>query len=65
MLNMTSGILYVPNTNATVQLSARAGTTAMLGSEVICGMIQLSGSGDFSVNVNNSSAPGRNLFFVE
>jgi hypothetical protein len=65
MLNLTSGILYVPNTNATVQLSARAGTTATLGSQVICGMLQLSGSGDFTVNVNNNSAPGRNLYFVE
>ena len=35
------------------------------GSQVITGLLQLSGSGNFGVNVGQSAAPGRNLYLVE
>jgi hypothetical protein len=64
-LNISSGILYVPNVSATVRLSAKAGTTAQLGSQVIVGQLALTGSGNFTVNVGSNLAPGRNLYLVE
>ena len=62
-LNINSGILYVPG--ALMQLSAQAGTTAQLGSQVIVNTLQLSGSGSFNVNANQGAASGKNLYLVE
>jgi hypothetical protein len=64
-LNISSGIFYAPNVNTQVQLNSKSGSTVTLGSEVICGSLQLGGSGGYSVNVGQSSAPGRNLYLVE
>jgi hypothetical protein len=62
-LTINSGILYVPG--ALVQLSAKAGTTAQLGSQVIVNTLQLSGSGNFSVDAGQPGTPGRMLYLVE
>jgi Flp pilus assembly protein TadG len=64
-LNITSGILYVPNTSAQMNLSASGGTTAYAGAQVIVGMLQLSGSGNISVNTGSTLANGRQLYLVE
>ena len=64
-LNIGSGILYVPNANAQVNLTNNGSTTAKLGAEVIAGMLQLSGSGSFLVDTGPTEAPGRNLYLVE
>lgn len=64
-LNVTSGIIYVPNTSSKTQFTAEAGATAQLGTQVIVGNLWLTGSGSFNVNVGSSSAPGRQLYLVE
>jgi hypothetical protein len=64
-LTIASGIIYAPNTSATVQFSAKAGSTAQLGSQVIVGNLALTASGSFNVNVGSSMAPGRQLYLVE
>jgi hypothetical protein len=65
--NLTSGIVYVPNTSsgAVVRFSAKAGATSQLGSQVIVGSLALTGSGNFNVNAGSSSVPGRQLYLVE
>jgi Flp pilus assembly protein TadG len=64
-LNISSGILYVANPNAQVNLSNAASNNYQVGSQVIVGMLQLSGTGGFNINTGPAGAPGRNLYLVE
>ena len=66
-LNITSGIIYVPNTSAQVNLSNAGATTAQLGSAVKSLPVCCSSAAP-AISTSTSgpaAAPGRQLFLVE